>query len=118
MSYGVHIIRVSSAEEQARPISLEEWLSYVASDKEFCLKGEFVAMSPKGETIRCNAPGLAEWSGPSGGSKALFDHRRGRVTVGNPSPETLVKMFEVALALGAVVRGDEGESFNAFGKTL
>jgi hypothetical protein len=117
VSYGVHIVRIEPATAtRSITISLEEWLAYVALDKEFWLKGEFVALSPKGDTIRCDAPGLAEWTAPSSGRRALFDHgRSGRITVGNPSRATLVKMFQVAEALKAAVRGDEGEYYDASG---
>jgi hypothetical protein len=121
MSYGVHIIRIKQgAHEELHAITLDEWLAYVSSDEEMHLKGEAIFKGPKGETIKYDAPGMTEWVDPQTGSKALFDHSTpmGGVSVGNPSYETLVKMFKVAKALGAIVQGDEGECYDAAGSPL
>jgi len=118
MSYGVHIVRVErGANEELHPITLDEWLAYVRSDDEMHFKGEASLQGPKGEAIKWDAPGMTEWADPDTGSKAWFDHNKttGRVSVGNPSHETLVKMFKVAKALGATVRGDEGETYDGLG---
>jgi len=118
MSYTVHIKRArDGVRSDSAHISLEEWLVYVRSDGEMRLIGEAVIKTPKGETIRYNAPGLTEWTDRQTGRKALFDHHRvgGKVSVGNPSRETLVKMFTVARVLGGVVQGDDGEYYDAWG---
>ena len=116
MSYGVHIIRIDPlASGKSQPIPLNEWLEYVASDSEMHLKGEAAFKSPKGDEIRVNAPGLAEWIDLRDGSHTLFDHTRGRVSVGNPSRVALVKMFQIAQKLNAIVRGDEGEIYDVMG---
>lgn len=96
MSYGVHIIRLSS-----HGITLEEWLAYVRSDHEMHHLGEAVIKTPKGETIRYDAPGMTEWIEPQTGHKVLFDyHKRGeKVSVANPSGAALQKMFKVAEVL-------------------
>jgi hypothetical protein len=109
MSYGVHIKRVRTQTSQG--ITLEEWIAYVRSDKEMRHIGEAVIKTSRGDTVRYDAPGMTEWIDPETGHKALFDHNKhgGKVSVANPSQETLVKMFRVAKALGAVVQGDEGE---------
>lgn len=118
MSYGVHITRIHPATPEPRTISLEEWLAYVNSDGEMSLKGHGRISSPKGEVIESDAPGLAEWTDPLTGKKAYFDlARSGRVSVSSPSQATLVKMFKVAEGLGAVVRGDAGEYYDASGET-
>jgi hypothetical protein len=64
--------------------------------------------------------GMTEWVDPHTGSKTWLDHSKtiGTVSVGNPSQETLVKMFKVAKALGAIVQGDEGECYDAAGNPL
>jgi hypothetical protein len=118
MSYGVHITRIHPATPEPRTISLEEWLAYVNSDGEMSLKGHGRISSPKGEVIEWDAPGLAEWTDPLTGKKAYFDlASSGRVSVTSPSQATLVKMFKVAEGLGAVVRGDANEYYDASGET-
>jgi len=100
-------------------ISLEEWLAYVNSDGEMSLKGHGRISSAKGEVIdESDAPGLAEWIDPLTGQRAYFDlTRSGRVSVSSPSQATLVKMFKVAESLGAAVRGDANEYYDASGET-
>jgi hypothetical protein len=116
MSYGVHIIRVDRAVEP-RTISLEEWLAYVNSDGEMSLKGYAHISSPKGEIIEWDAPGLSEWTDPLTGKKVYFVFTRsGRISVSSPSQATLVKMFKVAGSLGAIVRGDANEHYDASGE--
>jgi len=118
MSYGVHIIRIHPATNEPRTISLEEWLAYVSSDGELSLKGHARISSPKGEVIEWDAPGSAEWTDPVTGKKAYFDlTSSGRVSVRSPSQATRVKMFKVAESLGAVVRGDANEYYDASGET-
>jgi hypothetical protein len=118
MSYGVHITRIHPATPEPRTISLEEWLAYVNSDGEMSLKGHGCISSPKGEVIEWDAPGLAEWTDPLTVSKAYFAHTTlGRVSVSSPSQATLVKMFKVAESLGAAVRGDANEYYDASGET-
>jgi len=111
MSYGVHIERSNGDDK----LSLEEWLNYVSSDSEMNLIGKAVATSPKGDIVQYEAPGMTQWTDPRTGEKALFDCRRNRISVGNPSRETIIKMFSVAKALRAVVTGDEGERYDAEG---
>ena len=115
MSYGVRIKRLKV--QGSNGITLEEWLAYVRLDREMRHIGEAVIQSPKGETIRYEAPGLTEWVDPQTGRKTLFDHQKisGTVSVGHPSREALVKMFKVAEALQAVVQGDECEYYDASG---
>jgi hypothetical protein len=110
MSYGGHIIRVPG---DTLAITLAESLAYVSSDSEMHFKGNVEIVSPKGDAIEWNAPGLAEWTDPQTGTKAYFDHKRsGKVSVGNPSQTTLIKMFRIAKTLGCVVSGDDGECCN------
>ena len=118
MAYAVHITRCGpQVEGESRPITLEEWLAPVAADPEMRLKGNASINSRKGEIIRWNASGLAEWTDPDSGNKAYFDHAKpGEVLVGNPSQATLVKIFRVARSLGATVRGDGGEHYDASGR--
>jgi hypothetical protein len=115
MAYGVHIRRRVAAESQVHQITLDEWLEYVRSDSELSLKGATKLTSPKGETISWESPGLAQWKDPETGTLAGFDYWRGKVSVGNPSRRTLIKMFQIAMALGAVVQGDAGEEYDDSG---
>lgn len=120
MAYSVHIIRVSQegGKGESLPITLDEWLASLSQILEMRFKGEAIFTAPKGETIKWNAPGLTQWVASDSRSAAWFDHvGTGRVSVGNPSQETLVKMFEIAKALGAIVRGDDGERYDASGNT-
>ena len=95
-------------------------LAYVKLDGEMRHIGEAVIKTPKGDTIRHDAPGMTEWIDPQTGHKTLFDHCKvgGKVSVGNPSSEALVKMFKVAEALRGVVQGDEGEYYDASGNPV
>jgi hypothetical protein len=118
MSYTVHIKPAKdSVRRDADHISLEEWLVYVRSDDEMRLIGGALIKTPKGDTVRYDGPGLTEWTDRQTGRKALFDYHRvgGKVSVANPSRETLVKMFTVAKAFGGLVQGDGGECYDASG---
>lgn len=115
MSYGVHIKRPKA--QDSHGITLEEWLAYVRSDPEMHHVGEAVTKTSKGDTVRYDAPGMAHWIDSQTGQNALFNHHKcgGKVSVGNPSCETLAKMFKVAKALQGVVQGDNGERYDASG---
>src|SRR5579872_4810454 len=114
MSYSVMIRRCEYGSwGTLNPITLDEWLAYVRNDHEMVLKGEFSATTPKGAVIKAEAPGLAEWTCPQTGKKSLFDHRRGGITIGNPSKQTLTKVCQIAAALGAIVQGEEGERYDS-----
>ena len=83
------------------------------------LQGNVEIVSPKGDAIDWNAPGLAEWTDPQTGTKTYSDHKRsGKVSVGNPSQTTLIKMFRIAKTLGCVVSGDDGECCDAAGRPI
>ena len=119
MPYCVHIKR--SEAQDCHGITLEEWLAYVRSDQEMHHLGEAVMKSSRGVTVQYDAPGMTEWIDPQTGRRSLFDHRSitpGRVSVGNPSREALVKMFKVAKVLEAVVQGDGGEYYDASGNRI
>ena len=114
MGYDVHITRATDwAASKSNPITLEEWLAYVASDPEFRLDGFAEARTPAGDNLRYENPGLAVWTGWPGsgpdGNFAWFDWRAGRIVVKNPDDEILKKMCDVAKKLGGRVQGDEGE---------
>src|SRR5215475_9099986 len=118
MPYCVHINR--SEAQDSHGITLEEWLAYVRSDQEMHHLGEAVMKSSRGVTVQYDAPGMTAWFDPQTGHRTLFDHRTidGRVSVGNPSPQALVKMFKIAEALRGLVQGDEGECYDASGNPI
>jgi len=118
MGYNVHITRAKKwPESESFPITLEEWLAYVRSDKEMHLEGVATASSPAGAEIKVQAAGLAKWTDPVSGTTAWFDHWRNKISVKHPSHATLAKMFRIAVALGAHVQGDEGEVYDALGNS-
>ena len=88
------------------------------------LDGYAEATTPSGETLRYENEGLAVWVGSPDdksidvGGKAWFDHFDGRISVKNPTTETLQKMHAIASSLGAKVQGDEGEFYNQNGQVL
>jgi hypothetical protein len=119
MAYEVHITRTNHrGKSDSNPITLEEWIAYARSDAELRFEGGVVeAISPKGEKIRMKTPGRTRWTRPGTGDSVWFHHGpSGRVSVRRPDRETLVKMFQVAAALGACVRGDDGETYDAAGR--
>jgi hypothetical protein len=116
MGYDVHITRaVEWSESETAPITLDEWLAYVASDPELRLDGFAEVRSPRGEVIRIESKGLSVWTAwpgdEPGGAHAWMDHRDGRIVVKNPDPAMLTKMCSIAERLGARVQGDEGEAY-------
>jgi len=124
MGYDVHITRSAEGwwESEAAPITLDEWKEFVEQDAEMRLDSAAEATSPAGETIRVESEGLAVWTAYSGhgvgGNMAWFDWRHGKITVKNPDPEILGKMFKVAQALNAKVQGDEEEYYGEEGKPV
>jgi hypothetical protein len=115
MGYDVHITRAEHwVESDSAPISLDEWLGYVAGDPEMRLDN-FAEAEVEGHVLRYENEGLAVWTAYSGhglkGNMAWFDYRDGRVVVKNPDDEILGKMRRIASALRAKVIGDEGERY-------
>ena len=116
MGYDVHITRAEEwSESEASPITLEEWVAYVASDPEMRLDGFAEAQLPSGDVLRVEGKGLSVWTAWPGEGRseghAWMDHRGGRIVVKNPDPAILKKMCAIAERLGARVRGDDGETY-------
>jgi hypothetical protein len=121
MGYDVHVTRSENWwEAETKQISLEEWLEYCRTDSELRVDGYAEATSPAGETIRYENPGLAVWTGkesPGGQNEMVwFDWQGGCVVVKYPDGETFKKMFQIAVALGARVQGDDGEFYDENGE--
>ena len=121
MGYDVHITRAEDwSHGETEPISLEQWLEYCRSDPELRIDGYAEATTPAGETIRYENPGLAVWTGypgPEGQNESFwFDWRGGCVVVKYPDILVLKKMYQIAIALGARVQGDDGELYGENGE--
>jgi len=117
MGYEVYITRASDwVESNEQPIALEEWLSYIENTPDMKHDGYAEATSPNGDIIRYENEGLSVWTGYSknglDGGKAWFDYRDGNIIVKNPDSEILVKMYEIAQELEAMVQGDDGEVYD------
>ncbi len=115
VGYDVHITRAQHwTESESNPITLDEWLAYIAGDAEMRLDN-FAEAAVGGDTLRYDNDGLAVWAAFSGhgldGNMAWFDYRHGAVVVKNPNEEILGKMIRIAAALHANVIGDEGEFY-------
>jgi hypothetical protein len=116
LGYDIHITRAHEWTESAKsPISIEEWLNYVASDPEMRLDNFAEATTTAGDVIRHEALGIAVWiaypRNGIDGRMGWFHHWRGEVRVKNPDDEILDKMRRIAAFFGARVLGDEGELY-------
>lgn len=116
MGYDVHITRAEEwMDSSSAPISLREWLDYVANDPEMRLDGHADATVGQGEILRYENDGLAVWTKYSGhgadGNMAWFDFSDSHIVVKNPDEEIIDKMCHVAEALDARVQGDDGEFY-------
>ncbi|GEM_PF-985165 len=106
MTYEVHITRRESwSDESGSKVTREEWLRLVEGDDTF-------------ELAAGGGPS-AVWSGHPAfragteqeGVLFLFSDWSGMLSVDQPDEPTLGKMIELASALQATVRGDDGESY-------
>lgn len=116
MGYDLHITRSEVwYESAAEPITLEEWVEYIASDAEMRLDG-YAEAEVDGGVLRYENEGLAVWTAYSGngkdGNMAWFDYRDGRIVVKNPDDEMIRKMRAMAAYFTANVLGDDGESYS------
>jgi hypothetical protein len=112
MGYEVHITRTRDwGDSESRPISLGEWMAYIASDPEM----QPVDFAEGEDGSRYRNEGLAVWTAYSGhgvgGNMAWFDLFHGRIDVVRPDEEILAKMVEIARRLGADVVDDLDEVF-------
>jgi hypothetical protein len=115
MGYDIHITRASDwSESETRPISIEEWLAYVASDPEMRLDN-YAQVEIDGHVLRHESEGIAVWTTYSGhgvnGNMAWFNYSDGQVQVARPDREILGKMLQIANRLGVKVQGDDGEEY-------
>src|SRR5215467_2831013 len=115
MGYDLHITRREDwADREVSEISLEEWLSYVDSDKELELTNGY-DLKIGSETQFQDRPGFCEWNGhpteKEPNSRPWFDYWKGCIDTKNPDVPTIRKMMRMASALNAKVQGDDGEIY-------
>ena len=104
MAYELHIVRPME-------IAVEEWQSLCASDPSMKLEHELVRRNPgTGEKIVSSGKNSAIWTSPLTQQQFLFDYRKG-VTSFVYSDAAIIKGKEIAKALAASIKGDEGEAY-------
>lgn len=123
VGYDVHITCADSwLDAEARPITLDAWLTYARSDPEMRVDGRAEAQTAEGAHVAVENDGLAVWTAYSkdgeDGNHAWFDLRSGCVVVKNPDAEILQKMFRIAAHFRARVQGDEGENYGPDGEPV
>jgi hypothetical protein len=120
MGYDVHITRKQSwFDEDGSEISLAEWLAVVRADPDMRFDGYAETTVDDGSVLRIEDEGLSVWTAYSRHGEngmAWFSFGDGNVTVKNPDPEILRKMWSLAQVLSARVQGDEGELYDASGR--
>jgi hypothetical protein len=101
MGWEIHITRAKSwSENDACPITKEEWLDLVHKDPE-------LTIDP-----RDNGPYFALWlSHNIGNDHPWFDWFQGNIDTKHPDQKTLAKAIEIAKHFGATVQGDDGETY-------
>ena len=89
------------ADNDAAPITREEWLVYVATDPELALTPE-VSRHFKGHVV---------WTGPSKYEEPWLHWFQGNISTKWPDTALYRKMLRVARSLGAHVQDDEGTRY-------
>jgi len=117
MGYELHIVRQNNyaENEEESNISMEEWLDYVASDKELKLTNGYRLDIPGMETTWQDSPGFTEWlvhPRREDNSLVWFDFGCGSISAKFPDDNTIKKMIEISKGLDAKVRGDDFEYYD------
>lgn len=111
MAYELHIYRKDSARALENVIAIEEWQMFCASDPSMALGDDISGRNPNtGETITISGTSTARWTSPSTQRQYFFDYRRGVISF-IYSDDSIGKAKEIARALGAKIKGDEGEEY-------
>ena len=123
MGYDVHITRRKNwFDDEGQAITMDEWVAVVSADPEMRLDGFAEAELADGSALRSEDPSIAVWTAYSKhgqqGNMAWFALCEGNVEVKNPDQEILIKMWQLAQKLAAIVQGDEGELYGAEGVKL
>ena len=113
MGYELHIVRQNNwdDEEEESNISLEEWLQYIATDKELELTNGYEDILKNWQ----DSLGFCEWTEhPQSdvGTVPWFSFDYGSITGKYPDDYTIMKMIQIAAALNAKVQGDDGEYYD------
>lgn len=113
MGYELHISRNPEWwGKDGGGIELDEWLHLVAERPDLEATSSAGATTPNGVRVSIpSAGGLARWTAHPAAAGVLLDYRRGRIVVNGPDDPTIGFMVELAASLGAMVFGDEGESY-------
>jgi hypothetical protein len=99
LGYDLHITRRTSwSDEGGREISEREWAELIASDTEL-------------EPLPSMGPTAALWKGHSTLDEPWLMLERGNIDTKNPDDALIDKMVQIAHTLGAVVQGDDGETY-------
>jgi hypothetical protein len=116
MGYELQIVRLTDYEddEEESNISLEEWLTYVSTDKELNLTNGYQSNIPGIDRRWHEVPGFCEWKAAEleDGSSPWLDYGYGCISTKNPGDKLIKKMIEIANALNAKVRGDSFEYYD------
>lgn len=117
MGYELHIVRRRDWDnfEEDSEISLEEWLAYVAVDKELELTNGYLIKIPGVENSFQHVPGFCNWRKhptKTGEDQPWFDYGFGMISAKYPDDETIKKMITIAAALNGKVQGDDGEFYD------
>jgi hypothetical protein len=125
MGYDIHITRKKFWADDENPeldISLEEWITYVNSDKELLINPNAYTRRKNDSDDLEGSTGFAEWiAGPDideAWFDYAFDYAEGRIHSKNPVPETITKMKKIAIALNAKVIGDDGEIYDLYSEKI
>lgn len=124
MGYDFHITRAAMwFESETNPITLEEWLAYVASDPEMRLDGHASgAVQGSDEVLQTDDPSMAVWAAYSRDgvdqNHAWMWHCEGRIMAKNADREIAAKMWRIAQHFGGKVVGDEDEMYGADGEPV
>lgn len=111
MAYELHIYRAGSARAEENVIAIEEWQTFCSHDPSMALEDEISSLNPNtGETITISGKSTAFWTSPSTQNQYFFDHRRGVISF-IYNDDSIVKAKEIAQALAAKIKGDEGEEY-------
>jgi hypothetical protein len=94
MGYELHIVRQNDYEdgEEESNISLDEWLAYVATDKELELTNGYEMNIPGIETTWQDRPGFCDWLGhprSNAGTIPWFDFGSGCIITKYPDSDTI-----------------------------
>lgn len=99
MSYDAHVTRAEFwATNEGAWIQPADWLAVIMQDPELLLVSD-------------SEPYAAEWQ--AGDTETIFEWDAGNVFVKSPTQAALVKMYQFAKKLSAIVQGDDGEIYRA-----